>query len=82
MSTHSSRGAEWRRLRLQILKRDHRLCQICRERQATEVDHIVPKSKGGSDDPSNLQAACDPCNRAKSDKQIVRKTFRNPRWYP
>ena len=36
---------------------------------ATEIDHIIPVSRGGLDDLSNLQALCTPCNRAKHDKR-------------
>ena len=32
-----------------------------------QLDHIYPKSKGGSDDPYNLAAACVTCNALKSD---------------
>lgn len=82
MSKHSSTGAEWRRVRQAVLERDGHLCVYCRERQATEVDHVVPKSRGGTDDPSNLVACCGPCNKAKSDKSITRTTWRHPRWFP
>lgn len=30
-----------------------------------EIDHITPYSRGGTNDPDNLQCLCDPCNRAK-----------------
>jgi HNH endonuclease len=33
-----------------------------------EIDHIIPLSKGGSSDESNLWLACPICNRYKSDK--------------
>lgn len=33
-----------------------------------EVDHIVPKSKGGSDTDENLQLLCGYCNRIKGDR--------------
>jgi 5-methylcytosine-specific restriction endonuclease McrA len=33
-----------------------------------EIDHIYPYSRGGSNDESNLQTLCDPCNRKKFDR--------------
>jgi hypothetical protein len=33
-----------------------------------QTDHIQPKSKGGTNDPSNAQHLCRDCNRQKSDK--------------
>lgn len=33
-----------------------------------EIEHIIPLSKGGSQDESNLWLACPLCNRYKSDK--------------
>ena len=35
-----------------------------------EVEHIVPKSRGGSNKVSNLCIACVPCNQAKSNLDI------------
>jgi len=53
-------GWAWQKLRERILKRDNYLCQISLAQgwvvPATEVDHIIPKFEGGTDDPSNLQA--------------------------
>lgn len=34
------------------------------------IDHIVPKSIGGEDDKSNLQALCKRCNHAKGERII------------
>jgi diadenosine tetraphosphate (Ap4A) HIT family hydrolase/5-methylcytosine-specific restriction endonuclease McrA len=36
--------------------------------RALEVDHIVPRSRGGTDDPDNLQALCYRCNAMKRDR--------------
>ena len=43
------------------------LCGVSAEHKALEVDHIVPRNKGGSDDESNLQALCYSCNAMKKD---------------
>ena len=29
------------------------------------IDHVIPRSKGGDDRPTNLQALCVPCNTAR-----------------
>ncbi|WP_313075834.1 HNH endonuclease signature motif containing protein [Melaminivora sp.] len=70
-------GAEWDKLREQILQRDGYLCH-CPECQggklralpAHEVDHIKPKAwfrsgraKGNPDDPRNLRAVNRDCHK-------------------
>ena len=35
-----------------------------------EIDHIVPRSKGGPDDVENLQLLCGSCNKIKGDRDM------------
>lgn len=44
---------------------------MTRRRLALTVDHIVPVSKGGKWESSNLQTACSPCNTLKADRNSV-----------
>ena len=68
-------GADWDRLRPQILKRDGYVCQCedCKAegivRTATHVDHKVPKAQGGTDDPSNLQSMNVKCHMRKTARE-------------
>lgn len=75
----SARGydARWQRLRKMVLARD----PLCSDPfgvhgdtavPATDVDHIVPRSQGGTDDESNLQTLCHACHS--------RKTVQDGRW--
>lgn len=56
-------------LRYRVLQRDGFRCVMCGATAATgatlEVDHIVPRSKGGKHVLENLQTLCDRCNRGK-----------------
>jgi 5-methylcytosine-specific restriction enzyme A len=74
-------GADWARRRVRILKRDCGLCQPCLRNsevtKATQVDHIVPKAEGGTDDDDNLQAICSPCHTAKTAQESARARSRN-----
>lgn len=58
-------------LRYEILKRAKFRCELCgisAEQRALEVDHIVPRNKGGPDTQENLQALCYVCNAMKRDR--------------
>lgn len=58
------------------MRRDQGLCQVCRQAgrvtPATQVDHVVPKAEGGTDDEGNLQAICPACHRAKTGREAGR----------
>jgi len=60
-----------RGIRHEVFKRDNYTCVECgakKEDGATlHVDHIIPISKGGTDELSNLQTLCSECNLNKSD---------------
>ena len=64
--THIPRG-----LRHEVFKRDNYTCCECgatKEDGVTlHIDHIIPVSKGGTDELSNLQTLCKACNLNKSD---------------
>ena len=70
-------------IRYDVLKRARFRCELCgisAEEKALEVDHIIPRSKGGSDDLSNFQALCYSCNAMKRDRddtdfRIVRESY-------
>ena len=42
----------------------------------TNRDHVVPRSRGGSDHPGNLVLACSPCNGRKRDLSYLDFTGR------
>lgn len=52
---------------------DYVLCAYCKKTlhfRTMTIDHVVPRSKGGTDDLSNLVVACKQCNTLKSDKLL------------
>lgn len=52
---------------------DH-CCLACGERKPLSVDHVVPISRGGSSDISNVQPLCLDCNRRKNARTIDYRT--------
>lgn len=66
------------RTRFEIFKRDGFRCVYCGAAPTStvlHVDHVVPKSKGGSDDPSNLVTSCQSCNGGKSNVRLEDKRY-------
>ena len=58
-------------LRYDIIQRASGCCEACGigvKDRAVEIDHIVPRNKGGTDDRSNLQAFCYLFNAQKRDR--------------
>ena len=74
-STQRGYGHRWRKLRLAVLARDGYGCHYCGG-LADSVDHVIPKSQGGTDDPSNLVAACIECNSSPIARHVEPATPR------
>ena len=77
--------------RRNLYRRDDNRCQYCGCRPGTEelsIDHIVPRSKGGSTDWENCVLACVNCNRKKGSRSLkdaglkLLSTPRKPKWRP
>jgi 5-methylcytosine-specific restriction endonuclease McrA len=77
--------------RRNILKRDHATCQYCGVQPGSEeltIDHVVPRSLGGTTTWENCVLACVACNAKKANRTperanmaLRRKPFR-PSWKP
>jgi hypothetical protein len=70
------RGVEYQRGTLQgyetreyLLEKWGRQCAYCHKgNRPLQVEHIVPKTRGGTNRISNLTLACEPCNKKKGDR--------------
>ena len=58
-----------------LFARDHYRCQYCgrgqtelRHREALTRDHLIPLSRGGTNEWTNVVTACSPCNARKADR--------------
>ena len=65
--TRKRYGRAWKRIRDRYITA-HPLCEECKREgkltPAAEVHHILPLSRGGTHDESNLMALCTPCHSA------------------
>ena len=57
------------KLRSYLFKKYNGQCVYCGAK-ATEIDHIIPKSSGGTNSIHNLVASCRSCNQMKSNKTL------------
>jgi len=76
-------------LRTMILERNGFTCQMCgagagdpdpfdpARKVRFHIDHIVPVSQGGTDDPLNLRVVCSACNAGRSNVETPSETARN-----
>ena len=71
--------AGWQ-LRSYVFHRDGGKCAYCGNARAEryELDHILPKSKGGTDRVSNLVVSCQDCNIAKGSGSVEKFLARKP----
>lgn len=75
--------------RKNVFKRDKFTCQYCGKQPGTEeltIDHVTPRSKGGTSTWENSVLACVECNKMKADKTLaqagmkLRKVPKKPSW--
>ncbi|MCH7403411.1 HNH endonuclease [Belliella kenyensis] len=51
-----------------LFRRDKGTCQYCGSKKNLTIDHVIPRSKGGKTNWTNLTTACNRCNVLKGDK--------------
>lgn len=80
---HIPRDAHRRKItRRAVFARDGWACQYCGTQRGTlTVDHVIPRSKGGSSAWDNIVTSCAPCNRRKGDR-LPKQADMHPRQQP
>lgn len=54
--------------RNRIYKRDGYQCVYCGSHRNLTLDHVIPKSRGGTNEWTNLVTSCQKCNLKKADR--------------
>jgi hypothetical protein len=68
------RTAITKELRFSVFQRDNFTCRYCGRvppNVILQIDHIVPVSKGGKNEKTNLITSCADCNYGKKDKPVI-----------
>lgn len=68
MAGKSINNKEWEQIKEDYFYR----CAYCNEKKPLVKDHIVPVSRGGTNDYRNIVPACKECNGKKGDKSLLR----------
>ncbi|TNY35977.1 HNH endonuclease [Thermomonospora catenispora] len=55
--------------RAALMRRDNYRCAYC-GRRAETIDHVIPRSRGGTHTWENCVASCSSCNHRKADKLL------------
>lgn len=66
-STQRGYGYAWQKRRKEFIE-EHPFCSRC-GKPTKEVDHKIPRSRGGSEDDSNLQGLCGFCHKQKTARE-------------
>ncbi len=77
--------------RFNIFERDRNQCQYCGgvfDRRDLNLDHVIPRERGGPTSWENIVCSCIPCNARKANRtpgeasmRLIRKPSR-PKWRP
>ena len=70
-------GRKIPKLRAAVVAKYGSDCWICGKPIAGQVslDHVIPRSRGGTDDLDNLRPSCLGCNVARGNRQRARRTL-------
>jgi 5-methylcytosine-specific restriction endonuclease McrA len=60
-----------------VFTRDGQTCVYCGS-SATSIDHVVPRSRGGTHTWDNVVAACRRCNHTKADRSLAELGWQLP----
>lgn len=68
---HNVSGKDRRRRKRALVRRDGYRCRKCGTTHGElTIDHVIPRSKGGSNRLENLQLLCATCNEWKADEVL------------